>query len=594
MSQLLVKTKVSDTLIIGLKAKNNGTLMISIRPASFISILFVLCTLLLTSKVLAAAPVHIIKDNHTQLEQFQMEYFVDKSETMPFETVQKQDFILSPNSLSLGTASKVTWSKITLNNPTAVPTKVYLHHPHAYHNKAVGLYEVVNNKLINERVLDLDDQTTWQWMYRGSAVFEISLEPNQIKTLFVNSTSFSHQWFALNLYGEDLSKRALLGQFTYIALVVGMLLALIIYNFLMFFSSRLKEHFYYACYLVSGGFWIALSYGLLADIFNVFGYNTMKWHLSLVAMPIFLILFMTNIFETKKRYPVEHWSLLIVLALLSINFIYGLFDIVTALKYSSTLAAVMMAVSLSVTFSMLFRKHPVAVFFLIAHGLFVLFSGLAVLFYKGMAEFNYINSHGVGIGILLEALLLSLIIAHRIRSLENLKTTQADLQIQASTDPLTHLFNRRHFSNAANKLLTNENPIKTPTSITIFDIDHFKNINDTYGHTCGDKAIKCVAELIRMQSRQEDILARYGGEEFIILMPNTSLNDAHILTERIRTMLEKTNIEVDQNKFINITISAGIAEVDPASPNLQQTIDCADKALYESKNNGRNQSQLYK
>ena len=92
MSQLLVKTKVSDTLIIGLKAKNNGTLMISIRPASFISILFVLCTLLLTSKVLAAAPVHIIKDNHTQLEQFQMEYFVDKSETMPFETVQKQDW----------------------------------------------------------------------------------------------------------------------------------------------------------------------------------------------------------------------------------------------------------------------------------------------------------------------------------------------------------------------------------------------------------------------------------------------------------------------------------------------------------------------
>ena len=568
--------------------------MINIRLYSFIFIFFNLCTLLMSSNTIAAAPVQIIKDNHTKLEHFQMEYFIDKSETMPFEVIKKQDFILSPNSLSLGTTSKVTWSKIILNNPTALPTKVYLHHPYAYHNKAVSLFEVVNNKLTNNRILDMDDQTTWQWMYRGSAVFEITLEPNQTKTLFVSSTSFSHQWFSLKLYGEDLSKRALLSQFTYIALVVGMLLALIIYNFLMFFSSRLKEHFYYACYLVSGGFWIALSYGLLADIFNVYGSNTMKWHLSLVAMPIFLILFMINIFETKERYPIEHWSLLSVLALLSFNFVYGLFDIIIALKFSSTLAAVMMAVSLSVTFSMLLRRHSMAGFFLIAHGLFVLFSGLAVLFYKGMAEFNYVNSHGVGIGIILESLLLSLIIARRIRTLENLKITQADLQIQASTDPLTHLFNRRHFNNAAHTLLNSTQAHSKPTSIAIFDIDHFKNINDTYGHTFGDKAIKCVAELIRLESRQEDILARYGGEEFIVLMPNTSLDDAYVLTERIRQMLEETKIKVNQNEIINITISAGIAEVNSMSPNLQQTIDCADKALYQSKNNGRNQTQLYR
>ena len=131
----------------------------------------------------------------------------------------------------------------------------------------------------------------------------------------------------------------------------------------------------------------------------------------------------------------------------------GLFDIVTALQYSSTLAAIMMAVSLCVTFSMLIRKQPIAPFFLLGHGLFVFFSALAVFFYKGKAEFSYINSHGVGIGILLEALVLSLIVAYRIRILENLKATQADLQVLASTDPLTQLFNRRHFSHAANQLL---------------------------------------------------------------------------------------------------------------------------------------------
>lgn len=568
--------------------------MTRIRPNSLIFIFFILCAWLISATALAAAPVQVIKDSNIKLEKFQMAYFVDKSEKMPFEEVKNQNFKESSNSLSLGTASKVTWSKIVLENVTNRPIKIYLHHPYAYHNSAVELYEIVDNKLIDERILDMDDQETFQWMYSGSAVFDITLQPNQDKTIFIKSLSFSHQWFALNLYGEDQSKRALPGQFTDIALVVGMLLSLIIYNFLLFFSSRLKEHFYYACYLVSGGFWIALSYGLLADLFNVFGSITLKWHLSLVVMPIFLLLFMINIFETKKRYPIEHWSLLSVITLLSANFIYGLFDIITALKYSSTLAAVMMVVSLSVTLSMLIRRHPIALFFLIAHGLFVTFSILAVFFYKGLTDFNYINSHGVGIGIILEALVLSLIISYRIRLLENLKATQAELQLLASTDPLTQLFNRRHFSNSANKLLSNTEQTQHPTSITIIDIDHFKNINDTYGHSLGDKAIKCVANLIRTKSRQQDVLARYGGEEFIILMPNTSLNDAYLLTERIRKGLEKTNIEVSKNKFVNITISAGIAEIDANTPNLQETIDHADKALYQSKNNGRNQSQIYK
>lgn len=563
------------------------------RPNLLIFIFFILCAWLISSTALAAVPVQVIKDSNIKLEQFQMEYFVDKSEQMPFEEVKKQDFKASSNSLSLGTASKVTWSKIVLKNVTNRPIKVYLHHPYAYHNSAVGLYEVVDDKLIDERVLDMDDQDTWQWMYRGSAVFDITLQPNQDKTIFIKSLSFSHQWFALNLYGEDQSKRALLGQFTNIALIVGMLLALIIYNFLLFFSSRLKEHFYYACYLVSGGFWIALSYGLLADLFNIFGSVTIKWHLSLVVMPMFLLLFMTNIFETKKRYPIEHWALISVLTLLSANFIYGLFDIITALKYSSTLAAIMMAVSLSVTVSMLLKRHPIALFFLIAHGLFVTFSILAVFFYKGLTDFNYINSHGVGIGIILEALALSLIISYRIRLLENLKATQAELQLLASTDPLTQLFNRRHFSSSANKLLSNTEQTKQPTSISIIDIDHFKKINDTYGHSLGDKAIKCVANIIKTKSRQQDILARYGGEEFIMLMPNTSLNDAYILIERIRKKLEKTNIEVSKNKSVKITISAGIAEIDTNTPNLQESIDHADEALYQSKNNGRNQSQIY-
>lgn len=537
-----------------------------------------------------ATPIQTIKGDNISLEKFKMGYFVDKTEKMPLTEIQKQDFRISSNGVSLGTSSKITWAKIELKNANKKPIKLYLHHPYAYHNQKVELYEVINGKLVRERTLDMDNPLTLEWMYRGSAVFDIVLQNK--KTLYIKSISYSHQWFSLNIYSEELSKRALIGQYTDIALLVGMILALIIYNFILFLSSRLREHFYYSCYLVCGGFWIALSYGMLAEFFNVFGSITLKWHLSLVAMPIFLLLFMISIFETKNKYPVEHWTLVSILTLLAINFVYGLFDIVTALSYSSTLAAIMMAVSLSVTLSMLIRRHPIALFFLFGHGLFVFFSILAVFFYKGKADFNYINSHGVGIGIMLEALVLSLIIAYRIRISESIKVKQASLQLLASTDSLTQLYNRRHFSLEAVELLKKANQTHSTSSVIIIDIDHFKKINDTHGHLAGDKALRCVANIIKLNCRKQDLLARYGGEEFVILMPNTNSNEAYISAEIIRQKLEVIQIVINDNQFINLTISIGVAEVKYGETDLDGTIDRADKALYVAKNNGRNQTQI--
>ncbi|RBP85275.1 GGDEF domain-containing protein [Marinomonas rhizomae] len=567
--------------------------MINSYSQLFIRICLLFVTWGFSSVANATIPTQVIQGSSIKLEQFQMGYFVDKTETMPVSEVQKQEFQLSPNGVSLGTTSKMTWAKIEIENANTTPVKIYLHHPYAYHNHKVELYEIMNGELTRERILDMDRKETQQWMYRGSAVFDITLAPHQHKTLLVKSQSFSHQWFTLNLYDEDQSKRALLGLYTDIALLTGMLLALMIYNFLLFFSSRLREHFFYACYLVAGGFWIALSYGLLADLFNVFGSITLKWHLSLVAMPIFLLLFMINIFETKKKYPIEHWALLSILTLLICDFVYGLFDMITALNYSSTLAAIMMVISISVTISMLIRKHPIAPFFLLGHGLFVVFSTIAVLFYKGKAEFTYVNSHGVGIGIMLEALVLSLIIAYRIRKLEAIKASQDELKLLASTDSLTQLFNRRHFNTEAEYLLQQAKQLQQPAAIAMFDIDHFKQINDTYGHGFGDKVIVQVANTLMEECREQDILARYGGEEFIILMTNTSTNEALNLVEWVRQTLEKKAIEVNNLHTVHFTVSVGIAAVDIENPDLKNSINQADKALYLAKENGRNQSQVY-
>jgi diguanylate cyclase (GGDEF)-like protein len=548
---------------------------------------------LLSSIVNAAPPTLQVNHDFKKLEQFQMGYFVDPSGNMPISQVQNQHFEASSNSITLGSNAKTTWAKIVLQNTSDSPITLYLHNPYAYYNHAIELNDVVNGQVTRKRLLDMDNKDTYEWMYQGTAVFDITLPRQQVTTLYLKNVSYIYQVFSVEIYSQDLSKRVLINQYNDITLIVGMVLALIIYNFFLFLSSRLKEHLFYACYLVSGGFWIALSYGLFASFFDVFGSITLKWNIALGTMPICLLFFMINIFETRKKYPIEHKALLTTIAILATNSIYGLFDIISALEYASTLAFIVMSISLCVTISMFVRRHPLALLFLIGHGFFVTFSLLAVLFYQGRIGFNYINSHGVGIGILLESLVLSLIIANRIRTLEKLEATQAELQLLASTDPLTQLLNRRSFDLEASALLNQDKQIRFPLSLAILDIDFFKNINDTYGHSLGDQVIVRVADVLRAQCRLQDIVARYGGEEFVILMPNTTREKAHVLAERIRTTLAHTSVQVDQNQLVNFTLSVGISEVDAKTADLQAAINQADKALYKAKNSGRNQSQLH-
>ncbi len=121
-----------------------------------------------------------------KLEHFEMGYFVDQNEDMPFDKVQHQNFTLTPNALSLGTASKSNLVKNRAKkNTNKTPLTIYLHHPYAYHNRAVELYEVVNGKLVRERILNMDDKATQQWMYRGSAIFDVILPPQQQKKRYL-------------------------------------------------------------------------------------------------------------------------------------------------------------------------------------------------------------------------------------------------------------------------------------------------------------------------------------------------------------------------------------------------------------------------
>jgi diguanylate cyclase (GGDEF)-like protein/PAS domain S-box-containing protein len=163
----------------------------------------------------------------------------------------------------------------------------------------------------------------------------------------------------------------------------------------------------------------------------------------------------------------------------------------------------------------------------------------------------------------------------------------AEVQRLSMTDPLTELFNRRGLFVVGSREIEHARRFKRPVSALLLDIDHFKPINDTYGHSVGDQVLKELARTLRDLLRRSDVLARYGGEEFAILLPEIHLQNAKDLAERIRETIEKTPFETSVGQ-ISITVSLGAAETLHCGLDLVGLLECADQALYIAKNNGRN------
>lgn len=547
--------------------------------------------LLFTVSVAAqAAPVINISPDAVQLTDFPIEYFIDDSQSLDYPAVREKPFQETANTTALGTQATVTWYRMALHNPSAQEQALFLHLPQAYHVRSVDIFEEHAHNLTQHASINLNDASDHPLMHRGTLVYPFLVPAGDTTVLYVRSKVYTHQWFSSEIYDDQQSRKALVGGHLDIALLVGMMVALVFYNGLLYFATSRKENIFYSLYLISGLVWIALSYGLISKAFNVYGDHVFILNLSVFSMPIFLVLFMMAIFETGKFYRTEHRALQGLLALLTASFVYGLFDIQSALKPASGLAALMMVVTFSVSMSLFRKGNPLVKFFLIGHTFFVIFNGFAVTYYMGIVEPNYINSHGVGIGIVLEALTLAFIISHRIKILEDIRSKQTELKRQAATDPLTKLYNRRYLMAGGDYLLEKAKSNTESLSVIMIDIDHFKAVNDKHGHDIGDKVLVEVASVFRRFSRDRDLIARFGGEEFVILLPGAGHTEAQECAERIRRGVEQLHINLGDGPTLQVTVSLGIAEVNvTATESLENAIKRADKALYQAKALGRNQ-----
>lgn len=171
----------------------------------------------------------------------------------------------------------------------------------------------------------------------------------------------------------------------------------------------------------------------------------------------------------------------------------------------------------------------------------------------------------------------------------NRKHMEDELKHMATHDSLTGLYNRNMLEQRLNDEIHRAFRYNHALSVFMLDIDHFKSINDTYGHRIGDIVLRSIAKVLESSIRNADYVARYGGEEFVIVLPETALTKAEELAERLRNQIAKYPLQTEDDKEINLTASIGISTFPEHGQSCQDLLEVADSSMYAAKKAGRNQ-----
>lgn len=203
----------------------------------------------------------------------------------------------------------------------------------------------------------------------------------------------------------------------------------------------------------------------------------------------------------------------------------------------------------------------------------------------------------IGLGIAASLLLLGIILFLISRLADRLSDAYSTIEKMSITDELTQVFNRRHFHARLDEEIARARRYDHPVSLLMMDIDHFKTINDKYGHQTGDDVLKAISAIFGSNTRSADIVARYGGEEFVVLLPETQKETARVTADKLRAAIERQAFTPPDQSPFHVTASFGVACLEMADKNnadtAQQIIKMADDAMYQAKQAGRNRVVVY-
>jgi len=300
------------------------------------------------------------------------------------------------------------------------------------------------------------------------------------------------------------------------------------------------------------------------------------------------LVFAMNFLNTRHHRPLLHRGIQAIIlgyfALLSVFFVLG--NQGHALKLAFVVVPIFSGLMLYMGISSWMGGNQSARYFMFGTLLSAIGASITALTVAGLVPYTKLGFYAVDIGMVGDALLLMLALADLVRKNEEARLIA---ERTARIDLLTGLNNRRGFLPVAESLWNLVSRQHRPICVVMADIDHFKDINDQYGHATGDKVLKAIASELDRSSRESDILARWGGEEFMLLLPETDEAEAFQVVERFRRNVEQLVVK-DRGNEIRCTISAGIAGRDATHITLNQVIIRADERLYQAKVQGRNQT----
>ncbi|HEB81656.1 MAG TPA: GGDEF domain-containing protein [Gammaproteobacteria bacterium] len=372
-------------------------------------------------------------------------------------------------------------------------------------------------------------------------------------------------------------------------MLYGLVSGLLLFNLLIYFTIRQQRYLFYVLYLA---IYLLMNISYTGHGYRFLWPDMLRWQDWAPATTLFLypssgILFALSFLEMKSLFPrLWRYTLVLVAALCLMQALMILLDA----RALSTKAALMYTItSFLLTFYygiLCYSKgHRDALYYLIATFATLVGGSVSVLSVAAVIPYNGLTFHAAEIAVALDAILLSIALAEQIRRAQNEKQQAIKL---ARTDILTRLNNRLAFDEISEQIWRNARQNKQEICFIMLDIDHFKEINDRYGHAAGDTVLKTISSTLRQIVRKNDLLVRWGGEEFAAILPQTSLQQASVLAERIRKAIEKLQIETETGEIIRTTVSLGVARKTESITSIEELFALADSNLYQAKQAGRN------
>ncbi len=368
----------------------------------------------------------------------------------------------------------------------------------------------------------------------------------------------------------------------------GFLFALMIYNVMLYLGLKDARYILYSLYL---GMFLLMNISYTGHGFEWLWPTNPHWEQW--SIPIFMtlygasgLLFALRFLDIRKHFPrlcqvvPSYLGLVGILMLLTILFDSQYAALLLAFGFVFLFIGIMLFLGVIT----LRTGEKSSRYFLLATFSAMVGAFITTLANWGAIPFNTWTFRAVDLGMLIDATLLALALTYQFKIGQE---AMFHAEQMAMLDPLTGINNRRAFRDKATPVWNIAQRQDRDLSIIMFDLDHFKLINDKYGHACGDKALIATADILKASSRTQDVIARWGGEEFILLLPETGCPDAILIAKRLRADIAALRLH-HENHEIRMTASFGVGQRDPQHQSLDALISTADNFLYQAKDDGRN------